>query len=85
MKLANEKLNLNQKCVFIHQNVSASDAYDKMMQGRQKFLETLDEMTKEAAEEEKIADIKSFSQVIDFDCEKDVWYMCDLWSGNPPM
>ncbi|XP_076075833.1 interferon-induced very large GTPase 1-like [Mytilus galloprovincialis] len=85
LKLANERLNLKQKCVFIHQNVSASDAYDKMMQGRQKFLETLDEMTKEAAEQEKIADIKSFSQVIDFDCEKDVWYMSDLWSGDPPM
>ncbi|XP_063446798.1 interferon-induced very large GTPase 1-like [Mytilus trossulus] len=85
LKLANERLNLKQKCIFIHQNVPACDANDKMMQGRQKFLETLDEMTKEAAEQEKIADIKSFSQVIDFDCEKDVWYISDLWSGDPPM
>lgn len=85
LKLANERLNLKQKCVFVHQNVPACDANDKMMQGRQKFLETLDEMTKEAAEQEKIADIKSFSQVIDFDCDKDVWYMSDLWSGDPPM
>ncbi|CAG2247145.1 unnamed protein product [Mytilus edulis] len=42
------------------------------MQGRQKFLEILDEMTKEAADQENIADIHSFSQVINFDCNKDI-------------
>ncbi|CAC5362999.1 unnamed protein product [Mytilus coruscus] len=85
LKLANSRLNLKQSCIFIHQNVPASDANDKMMQGRQKFLETLDEMTQEAADQENIADIHSFSQVIDFDCNKDVWYLSDLWNGDPPM
>ncbi|VDI79348.1 Hypothetical predicted protein [Mytilus galloprovincialis] len=32
---------------------SSSDAYDKMMQGRQKFLETLNEMTKEELKRRK--------------------------------
>ncbi|CAG2212052.1 unnamed protein product [Mytilus edulis] len=85
LKLTNEKLNLKQTCVFVHQNVPASDANDKMMQGRQKFVEVLDEMTREAAEQEKIADIQSFNQVIDFDSEKNVWYFSDLWHGDPPM
>ncbi|XP_071177784.1 interferon-induced very large GTPase 1-like [Mytilus edulis] len=85
LKLTNEKLNLKKTCIFVHQNVPASDAYDKMMQGRQKFVEFLDEMTKEAAEQENIADIQSFNQVIDFDSEKNVWYFSDLWHGDPPM
>ncbi|XP_063417018.1 interferon-induced very large GTPase 1-like [Mytilus trossulus] len=85
LKLTNEKINLKQTCVFVHQNVPASDANDKMMQGRQKFVEVLDEMTREAAEQEKIADIQSFNQVIDFDSEKNVWYFSDLWHGDPPM
>lgn len=41
LKLANEGLNLKQKCLFVHQNVPATDANDKMMHGRQKFVETL--------------------------------------------
>ncbi|CAG2243126.1 Interferon-induced very large GTPase 1 [Mytilus edulis] len=85
LKLTSEKLNLKQTCIFVHQNVPASDANDKMMQGRQKFVEVLDEMTKEAAEQENIADIQSFNQVIDFDSEKNVWYFSDLWHGDPPM
>ncbi|CAG2206571.1 Interferon-induced very large GTPase 1 [Mytilus edulis] len=85
LKLANSRLNLKQSCIFVHQNVPASDANDKMMQGRQKFLETLDQMTQEAADQENIGDIHSFSQVIDFDCNKDVWYLSDLWNGDPPM
>lgn len=84
LKLA-KRVNLKQSCIFIHQNVPASDANNKMMQGRQKFLETLDEMTKEAAAQENIVDIYSFSQVIEFDCNKDVWYLSDLWHGDPPM
>ncbi|CAG2199981.1 unnamed protein product [Mytilus edulis] len=70
LKLANDKLNLKQSCVFVHQNVPASDANDKMVQARQKFVEVLDEMAKEAADQENIADIQSFNQVIDFHSEK---------------
>ncbi|CAC5426226.1 unnamed protein product [Mytilus coruscus] len=85
LKLANKRLNIKQSCVFVHQNVPAIDATDKMLHGRQKFVEILDAMTKEAADEEDIADIQSFNQVIEFDSEKHVWYFSDLWRGDPPM
>lgn len=85
LKLVNKRLNLKQGCVFVHQNVPATDANDKMMHGRQKLVEQLDEMTKEAAEQERITSITTFDQVIEFDCEKNVWYFSDLWVGDPPM
>lgn len=85
LKLANKRLNLKQSCVFVHQNVPAIDANDKMMHGRQKFVEILDAMTKEAADQEDIAEIHSFNQVIEFDSEINVWYFSDLWRGDPPM
>ncbi|XP_071150531.1 interferon-induced very large GTPase 1-like [Mytilus edulis] len=85
IKLANDRLNLQQKCVFVHQNVSATDAKTNLIQQRQKFVETLDNMTIEAAGEENIRDIKTFSEVIEFNIDKDVYYFPDLWYGDPPM
>ncbi|VDH98052.1 Hypothetical predicted protein [Mytilus galloprovincialis] len=85
LKLANSRINLKKSCIFIHQNVSASDARNKTIEGRQKFLEKLDEMTQVAADQENIGNIHSFSQVIDFDCNSDLFYLSDLWKGDPPM
>ena len=85
MKLANDKMELKRKCIFIHQNVGAVNAEEQMMQGLKKFQETLDMMTKNAAEEENMRHIQSFSQVIDFQGEKHVLYFPDLWYGDPPM
>ncbi|XP_063404230.1 interferon-induced very large GTPase 1-like [Mytilus trossulus] len=85
LKLVNQKLNLKQKCIFVHQNVPATDASDKMLHGRKKLVESLDEMTIEAAKQEQITNVQTFDQVIDFDSEKNVWYFSDLWVGDPPM
>ena len=85
MKLANDKMELKRKCIFIHQNVGAVNAEEQMMQSLKKFQETLDMMTKNAAEEENMRHIQSFSQVIDFQGEKHVLYFPDLWYGDPPM
>ena len=85
MKLANDKMELKRKCIFIHQNVGAVNAEEQMMQGLKKFQENLDTMTKLAAEEENNADIQTFSQVIEFHGEKHVLYFPDLWQGDPPM
>lgn len=85
LKLANRKLNLKQSCVFVHQNVSDSAANAKMLEERQMFVQQLDKMAKEAAEQEDIADIKTFSQIIDFNSEENVSYFSDLWHGDPPM
>jgi hypothetical protein len=56
-------LNLRQSCIFVHQNVPTADAENKMIEERQMFVETLDEMTKASADQENIADIQTFSQV----------------------
>jgi hypothetical protein len=36
-----------QSCIFVHQNVPAADAENKMIEERQMFVETLDEMAKD--------------------------------------
>lgn len=79
MKIAKIRLNFRQSCVFVHQNVSAADSNKQMFHKRQKFFETLDAMTIEAAAQEDIGDIRSFNQVIECDIERDVWYFSDLW------
>ncbi|KAG1966947.1 interferon-induced very large GTPase 1-like [Pimephales promelas] len=75
---------LNPSCVFVHQNVSDITAGEKNKEGRRRLLQTLDEMTKLAAEEE-VYDAECFSDVIEFDIQKDVKYFAQLWKGNPPM
>ncbi|XP_068099981.1 up-regulator of cell proliferation-like [Hyperolius riggenbachi] len=73
------------KCQFVHQNVSYMSAHDKNMRDMKKLLEMLNEMTKIAAEMEKKSEIKAFSDVMDYDLEKDNWYIPGLWLGDPPM
>ncbi|XP_077303425.1 interferon-induced very large GTPase 1-like [Lithobates pipiens] len=73
------------KCQFVHQNVSDVSAHDKNMRDRKKLLEQLNEMTKLAAEMEKKSEFKSFSDVMDYNLEKDNWYIPGLWLGVPPM
>ncbi|XP_068099982.1 interferon-induced very large GTPase 1-like isoform X1 [Hyperolius riggenbachi] len=72
-------------CQFVHQNVSDVSAHDKNMRDRGKLLEQLNEMTKVAAEMEKKSGINAFSDVMDYDLEKDNWYFPGLWLGDPPM
>ncbi|XP_039535099.1 interferon-induced very large GTPase 1-like [Pimephales promelas] len=79
-----KKVRLNPSCVFVHQNVSDVSAGQKIMEGRRRLLEKLDEMTKLAAEEE-VCDAECFSDVIRFDVQNDVKYFVQLWEGNPPM
>ncbi|XP_058626443.1 interferon-induced very large GTPase 1-like [Onychostoma macrolepis] len=79
-----KEVRLNPSCVFVHQNVSDVTAGEKIMEGRRRLLETLDEMTKLAAEEE-VYDAECFSDVIRFNIQKDVKYFAQLWEGNPPM
>ncbi|XP_041471757.1 interferon-induced very large GTPase 1-like [Lytechinus variegatus] len=85
MNLVNKHMRDNRTCIFVHQNVPAANAEELMMHGCQKLQENLDDMTKEAALSESIADINSFSQIINFDVHKHVWYFSDLWHGDPPM
>ncbi|KAM9465890.1 up-regulator of cell proliferation-like isoform 1-T1 [Clarias gariepinus] len=72
-------------CHFVHQNVSGVSAYEKNMTERQKLLDQLNEMTLIAAEMEKQPHIKKFTDVLDYDVEKNNWYIPGLWHGTPPM
>ena len=78
------KSNLN-GCMFLHQNVSAVNAGDKMQEGLQKLQKTLDIATREVAETENELSIRTFTQVLNFDPEEHVLYFPSLWKGDPPM
>ncbi|CAL4081832.1 unnamed protein product [Meganyctiphanes norvegica] len=81
----NKSIKLQPSCVFIHQNVGSVNAKQKMMFAQKKLKESLDKMTKAAADQEDVLGINSFGQVINFDVEKNVYYFSDLWQGDPPM
>ena len=79
-------VNLTPSCHFVHQNVAAVSAGEKGMIGRFKFKEKLDQMTQAAANEENMeGQYRSFSQVIEFNEEHDVYHFPSLWEGDPPM
>ncbi|XP_053390075.1 interferon-induced very large GTPase 1-like, partial [Mercenaria mercenaria] len=85
LKMTNRKLDIRKSCAFIHQNVTDTSASENMISGLSKLMQTLDEMTKESAKSEGILEITTFNQVIEFDINSQVWYLKNLWQGNPPM
>ncbi|XP_062901233.1 up-regulator of cell proliferation-like [Mobula hypostoma] len=72
------------RCIFVHQNVGDVSAHNQNLRGRQKLLEQLDKMTAAAAKLEKV-DRVTFRDVMDYDADKDNWYIPGLWHGTPPM
>lgn len=85
LRQAQRKFQLHKSCVFVHHNVSATNANQKLAYDRERFVNQLDNITKEAAENEHATDITTFNQMIKFDCHKDVWYFPSLWLGSLPM
>lgn len=80
-----KNISLHQSCLFVHQNVPERDAKEKMKLGRNKFVENLNKMTKEAARGENMFHISSFKDVMHFNSEEHVFYLPDFWYGDPPM
>ncbi|XP_028258335.1 up-regulator of cell proliferation-like [Parambassis ranga] len=72
-------------CHFVHQNVGGVSAHSKGMTERKHLLDQLNEMTLIAAEMEKQPGIKAFTDVLDYDIEKNNWNIPGLWHGTPPM
>ncbi|KAM8763429.1 up-regulator of cell proliferation-like [Acanthopagrus schlegelii] len=72
-------------CHFVHQNVGGVSAHTKMMKERKHLLDQLNEMTQIAAEMESRPLIKSFTDVLDYDIQKNNWNIPGLWNGTPPM
>uniref|UniRef100_I3KNP7 Interferon-induced very large GTPase 1-like n=2 Tax=Oreochromis niloticus TaxID=8128 RepID=I3KNP7_ORENI len=79
-----KEIKLSPSCVFVHQNVTDVAAAERNMDGKRRLQEKLDQMAKLAAEEE-VCDAECFSDVIEFDVQKDVKYCAQLWEGSPPM
>ena len=74
------------QCMFIHQNVPAVNAQEKLALARQKLQEQLDRMTKQASIAQGLSEtITLFDRIISFDCQRDVVYFSNLWHGSPPM
>ncbi|MBN3301342.1 GVIN1 GTPase, partial [Amia calva] len=73
------------RCQFVHQNVAGVSAKHKTMTDRKHLLEQLNEMTKIAADMEKHSTVNKFTDVLDYDVEKNNWYIPGLWHGTPPM
>ncbi|XP_072349449.1 interferon-induced very large GTPase 1-like [Scyliorhinus torazame] len=73
-------------CQFVHQNVGEVSAHDQNMRDRKHLLDQLDEMTRAAAKMEKKENMfTTFSDVMEYDPEKNNWYIPGLWHGVPPM
>lgn len=85
LRQAHDNLQLRQSAVLVHQNVSAPDAFTKVLQGNQGIITNLDKMTQLAADQERMTGINSFSDVIAFNVLEHVKYIPDLWHGHPPM
>ncbi|XP_069039907.1 up-regulator of cell proliferation [Lepisosteus oculatus] len=73
------------KCQFVHQNVPGVSAHKKNITERKQLLELLNEMTQIAAAMEKQPTVKKFTDVLDYDADKNNWYIPGLWHGTPPM
>ncbi|XP_053881098.1 up-regulator of cell proliferation-like [Malaclemys terrapin pileata] len=80
-----EEIGQKPNCQFVHQNVSDVSAHEQNMRDRKHLLEQMDEMTKAAANMEKKGRELKFSDIMDYDLEKNNWYIPALWHGVPPM
>ncbi|XP_062272309.1 up-regulator of cell proliferation-like isoform X2 [Scomber scombrus] len=72
-------------CHFVHQNVSEVSAHAKNITDRKHLLDQLNQMTQIAAEMERQPSIKAFTDVLDYDMDKNNWNIPGLWHGIPPM
>ncbi|CAK6983688.1 interferon-induced very large GTPase 1-like, partial [Scomber scombrus] len=72
-------------CHFVHQNVSGVSAHEKTITERKHLLDQLNEMTQIAADMERNSSIEAFTDVLDYDMDKNNWNIPGLWHGTPPM
>ncbi|XP_061118171.1 up-regulator of cell proliferation-like [Conger conger] len=72
-------------CQFVHQNVPDISAHDSNMRDRKHLLDKLNEMTQAAAKMEKKGNNYTFTDVMEYDPERNTWYIPGLWHGHPPM
>ncbi|XP_063049244.1 interferon-induced very large GTPase 1-like [Engraulis encrasicolus] len=73
------------RCLFAHQNAGDVAAHAKNVLGRKKLIQLLNDMTESAAKMEKRNANICFTDVMDYDPDKDSYYIPGLWQGSPPM
>ncbi|PAA93654.1 hypothetical protein BOX15_Mlig024456g1 [Macrostomum lignano] len=84
MKMAFKSVLLGKGCIFLHQNVAAVDSVERLRSASSRLLLELNKTVETAAGEEGAADLKRFTDIIDFDPDEDVCYWPHLWEGSPP-
>jgi len=84
IKQAKKEMQLKSRCLFIHHNVDATDAKEKLKADNTKFKEQLDSVAVSVADQFGLKDVKIFSDIIKFDVD-DIKYFPNLWRGLPPM
>ena len=81
-----KEVELNPKCIFIHQNVVCDTADERLITQRNRLATLLNDMTLAAANQEDLSfKYNRFSDVIGFDPHNDVFYFSALLQGEPPM
>ena len=74
-----------QACHFVHQNMGAIAVETTMPMEIDTFVKLLDEKTRAAAQEAWGKRYERFTDVLDYDKNKDNTYVNGLWDGTPPM
>lgn len=72
-------------CHFVHQNTADVAVYEKTLRERKILLKQLDEMTEAAARMEKLGNNKKFTDILEYNIDRNNWYIPGLWLGVPPM
>ncbi|XP_053175006.1 up-regulator of cell proliferation-like [Scomber japonicus] len=80
-----KKIGKKPVCHFVHQNVAGVSAHAKNLTDRNYLLDQLNQMTQIAAEMERKPSIEAFTDVLDYDIDKNNWNIPGLWHGTPPM
>ncbi|PAA81634.1 hypothetical protein BOX15_Mlig012632g1 [Macrostomum lignano] len=83
MMQVNKELGLKRHCIFTHQHVSEPTAGHRMQSGIAARQDKLEKFTKAESIKAGLGE-KSFSDIISFSPESDVFLLPGLWLGNPP-
>ena len=76
----------HQACHFVHQNMGAVDVMMKLSTEIDAFVRDLNMKTQAAASDTGQDDLyKKFTDVLQYDANKDNTYVPGLWDGTPPM
>ncbi|KAL0166754.1 hypothetical protein M9458_038598, partial [Cirrhinus mrigala] len=72
-------------CHFVHQNTAGVAVHRNILKERKILLQQLDEITQAAARMEKVGNNKKFTDILEYDVDKNNWYIPGLWLGVAPM